>query len=366
MLLTDLSKAFDCIRHDLLIAKLHAYGWEQNSLRYMYDYLSYMKQRVNNFSEWKIIKYGVPQGSILGPLLFNIYIADLFFFDEKCQLINYADDNTPFVCENSIEEVIGTLQKNTESIFLWIKNNFLKANPDKSHVVLSDNTERIISILSENITNTQSQKLLGITIDSELKFDIHVKSLCNKASLKLHALSRVSTIQLKVILKAFILSQFNYCPLVWMFHSRELNNRINRIHARALRLAYKDYSSSFQELLIKDKSVTIHNRNLQLLVTEVYKFLNGISPKIMGGVFELNLHNHELRSGVSFKSHNIKTVNYGQQSISYLAPRIWNQVPNSIKNSTTLAHFKYKIKDWVPGNCPCRLCKTFVPNLGFL
>ena len=206
-------------------------------------------------------------------------------------------------------------KKKTESLFLWIKNNFLKANPDKSHVVLSDNTERIISILSENITNTHSQKLLGITIDSELKFDIHVKSICNKANLKLHALSRISsfmsTIQRKVIMKAFILSQFNYCPLVWMFHSRELNNRINRIHERSLRLAYRDYFSSFQELLIKDGSVTIHNKNLQILVTEVYKFLNGISPKIMGGVFELNEHSHELRSGISFKSRNFKTVHYG-------------------------------------------------------
>ena len=94
----------------------------------MYDYLSYRKQRVrinNNFSEWNAIKYGVPQGSILGPLLFNIYIADLFLFDDKGQIINYADDNTSFACENSIEEVIGTLQTNTESICMWTKKNFL-------------------------------------------------------------------------------------------------------------------------------------------------------------------------------------------------------------------------------------------------
>ena len=112
-------------------------------------------------------------------------------------------------------------------------------------MVLSDNKERIIRILSDNIANTHSEKLLGITIDSELKFDIHVKSLCKKASLKLHALSRIAnfmtTMQIKVIMKAFILSQFKYCPLVCMFHSRELNNRINRIHERALRLAYKNY-----------------------------------------------------------------------------------------------------------------------------
>ena len=117
---------------------------------------------------------------------------------------------------------------------MWIKNNFLKANPNKSHVVLSDNKERIICILSDNIANTNSEKLLGVTIDSELKFDIHVKSLCRKSSLKLQALSRnfMTTMQIKVIMKAFILSQFNYCPLLWMSHNRLINNKINNLHEK--------------------------------------------------------------------------------------------------------------------------------------
>ena len=93
--------------------------------------------------------------------------------------------------------------------------------------------------------------------------------------------------KLKIIMKAFILCQFNYCPLVWMFHSREINNRINNIHERALRLAYKDYQSSFETLLRKDGSVTIHHKNLQLLVTEIYKVIHGISPKIMNEIIQV-------------------------------------------------------------------------------
>ena len=110
--------------------------------------------------------------------------------------------------------------------------------------MLSDNKNRVITIETEHIQSTSSQKLLGITIDGELKFDIHVKNLCRNANLKLHALAHISTFmpmtKLKIIMKAFILSQFNYCPLVWMFHSRESNNHINRIHERALRITYKD------------------------------------------------------------------------------------------------------------------------------
>jgi len=373
ILMTDLSKAFDCIRHDLLIAKLHAYGMDLKSLHYIYDYLSDRKQRVrinNEFSEWKDIKYGVPQGSILGPLFFNIYLIDLFLFTENFDLVNYADDNTPYACKKSIEEVIVTLENSTASIFQWVDYNYLKANPEKSHVVLSDNRERCVNISSENIQNTPSEKLLGIIIDSELKFDIHVKGLCKKANMKLHALARISsfmsTTKLKILMKSFILSQFNYCPLVWMFYSRECNNLINRVHEKALRIAYKDYTSSFQELLSNDKSVTIHNRNLQLLATEVYKYLNGLSPKIMGQVFKLHDNIYDLRSDVSLKEYNIKTVHYGQQSITYLAPRIWKLVPAVIKESPSIQSFKLKIKSWVPMNCPCRLCKRYVPNLGFV
>ena len=112
-------------------------------------------------------------------------------------------------------------------------------------------------------------------MDSELKFDKHLENLCNKASQKLSALCRVSsymnTDKKRIIMKAFINSQFGYCPLVWMNHSRKFNNRINRIHERALRVAYDDNLSSFSDLLVKDNSVTIHIKNLQVLVTELFK-----------------------------------------------------------------------------------------------
>ncbi len=116
-----------------------------------------------------------------------------------------------------------------------------------------------------------------------------------------------------------------------MFHSREINNRINRVHERALRIAYKGLHSTFQELLSKDGSVSIHHRNLQVLATEIYKFIHGLSPKLMGEVFRPKEIKYNLRTDLYLVSNNIRTVHYGLQSISYLGPRIWKLVPDNIK-----------------------------------
>ena len=109
-----------------------------------------------------------------------------------------------------------------------------------------------------------------------------------------------------IIMKAFINSQFGYCPLAWMFHSRQLNNRINKIHERALRIVHNDFGSTFNELLLKDNSVSIHNRNIQALAIELYKIKNDISPEIMKDDFPLKEQDMYC-SRFPFKTRNIRT-----------------------------------------------------------
>ena len=171
-----------------------------------------------------------------------------------------------------------------------------------------------------SIKSSTEEKLLGVKFDSNLSFENHVTSLYKKASQKLHALARISHyINLnkhRELMKAFITSKFSCCPLIWMFHSRHLNNKISRMHERALRLVYQN-NLSFSELLDLDNSVTLHQINLQVLVTEIYKIKNGIAPERMKDI---------AWTTKSFVREKVKTVHYGLQSVRYHRPKIWELV----------------------------------------
>ena len=302
-ILTDLSKAFDCLNHKLLIAKLNAYGLHKEALNFIYNYLEGRKQgtKVNNsYSTWRDVKYGLPQGSILGPLLFNIFIDDIFFFIEETKVANYADDNTVYCAEETIEMLKTTLEKETNIVLKWFRDNEMKSNDDKCHLIVARLENEYINIGSEVIKSSESVELLGIKIDKSLNFTDHVSRLLKKGNQKLYALARISKYlspdKLKIIMKTFMQSQINYCPLVWMFHGRTLNNKINKLHERAMRIVYKNESLTFDELLQLDNSVTVHQKNLQKLATEMYKAKHRISPIPMQELFSEQTITHDLRN----------------------------------------------------------------------
>ena len=373
--LTDLSKAFDCLKHDLLIAKLHAFGFDYKSLRVMYAYLNNRVQvtKVGSYySEILDIIFGVPQGSILGPLLFNVNIIDLFLIEHyRSDFSNYADDTTPYNCGNTFLEVISDLETTINNLFDWFCCNNLKVNPSKCHLFLSPFNLKSINIKNFSIEGSSSEKFLGVTVDSNFTFEKHINELCKKGNQKLHALARcakyMSTEKRRTLFKAFVVSQFNYCPLVWMFHIKELNGRINSLHEKALRLIYQNRNLSFEELLKLDKSVSIQYRNLQYLLTEIYKVKIGLSPPIMNDILTLDENaSYNLRSGVTVTRRNIRTNKFGFETITTIGAVLWRNLPNDIKNSDSLNTFKHRIKQWTPNNCPCKICRNFIKNLGYI
>ena len=184
-------------------------------------------------------------------------------------------------------------------------------------------------------------------------------------SLKINILGRIANYmpleKHRTVMKTLIESQFNYRPLIWMFHSQTINNKINRLHERALRIVYSDFKSSFEGLLMKDNSFSIHERNIQSLAIEIYKFLNGLPLSFLKNVFHKNTSNsYNLRNHKEFYSRNPKTVRYRTETVSYMASKIWSKVLETIKMSSSLDSFKTKIWKWTP-ECECRLCTIFAP-----
>ena len=141
-----------------------------------------------------------------------------------------------------------------------------------------------------------------------------------------------------------------------MFDSRKQNHHINLIHEWTLRVVYKDHNSSFDELLEKDNSCKIHDRNLQKLVTEIFKVKMNLAPEIMKKVFEIVEGLYALRNELKLKSRKIHSVRYGIETASFVGARVWSSLPTDFKECKSLELFKSKIKNWISEKCPCKLC----------
>ena len=247
-------------------------------------------------------------------------------------------------------------------------------NPDKFQSILlgnfeKDNSNYQLDIDNNMIETTNYVELLGIKRYNELKFNDHISELCSKASMQLNAISRLKNYigqkELEIVINSFIYSNFNYCPLVWMFCLRASNNKINKIHERALRVCQNDYVSTFENLLYNTNSLDIHSK-IQKLMIEIYKCLNHFSPPIMKNFFTIRENCYNLRNFRDLESGSVKTVNCGLNTILYRGPQLWQQVPEYIKNSENLNLFKSRLKSWQNFDCPCNTCKTYIKGLGYM
>ena len=166
----------------------------------------------------------------------------------------------------------------------------------------------------------------------------------------------ISREQALTICNAVILSNFNSCPLIWLFCNKGANKEIDRTHKRALRILYKEYECPFETLLTRSGSFCIHVRNLQKLMTEIYKSMNQLNPSLVWEFHEKKHVTYDLRIKNLCKLPK-KAQGYGQVSLSFRGSFLWNTLDDTIKNQPTLTAFKKRIKDWAGDKCTCKICR---------
>ena len=368
-ILTDLSKAFDSLPHKLLIEKLKAYGLTNDARNLIGNYLTSRKQRVKIgqvCSEWSSISRGVPQGSIMGPLLFNIFINDIFYFVHECDLYGYADDNTLSKAAKDAASLKRALERDTANMLSWFTENYMSANPDKFQaIVLGMKNPETMNFAVGNVTinPSQSVKLLGIEIDSKLNFDTHVHEICQKAARQINALKRLSKFlnldSRMAIFRSFITSNFGYCSLVWHACSAKNTQKLETLQLRALRFVYNDYTSTYDELLERARRPSLHLVRLRTLATEVYKSVHQLNPPYVQDLYKCKTTNYHLRGHDTLHIPRVNSTTYGLHSSAYLGAKVWNCLPQTIKGAVTLSTFKALIQSWYGETCKCAYCRVY-------
>ena len=227
----------------------------------------------------------------------------------------------------------------------WFGINGMKMNPEKCHFIVLGNTkiddDSTVQIGNASITPESEVTLLGITLDNKLYFTSHISKICegatNNSRNKINALLRIAKQltmpQKKRLVNAFFYSHFNYCPLVWMFSTKDANNKIEKLHKRALQNIHSDYDSAlnYEDLLLRDNSVTIHQRSLQILMIEIFKTIHGLNPSFMKDVFIMEETCYNLRCQYRMKVPGVTSTKYGFETLSFRGCQIWNTLPSEFK-----------------------------------
>ena len=359
----DFRKAFDLVDHSILIDKLSLYKCQGPDLNLISSYLKSRQQDIDGgkgLSTPANIKSGVPQGSILGPTLFLIFINDLPLHMEYCDIDLFADDATFHANGKTKSEVEPKLQTDGNNSKSWEKHHKMQIHYDKTscmtlgsrHRTQNEASKLDITIDGSEIKQVDKQKLLGVYIDENLLWTTHIDYLCSTISIKISLLKQLSTyvpvkVQ-KLFYQGYILPLIDYGSNTWGSTSKLNIERLSKLQKRAARIILKaDFDTPSSEMFNELGWSTIENRHNYNKAVLTYKALNDLTPEYISNLLKptFETHNRNLRSATNGSlSVPRSRTSFFDRSFSATAPKLWNSLPKEITTASSLENFKQLAK----------------------
>ena len=355
----DLSKAFDTLNHEILFAKSEHYGIRGIALQWIKSYFSDRKQFVqfNETSSFKqTTRCGVPQGSILGPLLFLLYINDLPNAARMAETLLFADDTSIFYSHSDPKHLISVLNTELTEIDNWMKSNKLSVNIKKTSYIIFKSRQKKISVNlpaivfdNQHLKQEQVIKFLGIYIDENHTWKPHINYVCKKISKSIGIIYRsrfeLSTNAKLSLYYTLIYPYLTYCNIVWSSTYVSSLNRILLLQKRAVRaITNSDYRAHSTPLFLDLKILDIYKLNTFHIAKFMFMYHHNLLPQFFLNLFftSYHVHNYNTRNVTNYRSHPCRT-NVKKFTILYLGPKIWNSLPSSVVNPVSLISFRKKL-----------------------
>ena len=358
MVLLDMSKAFDSIRHDILLSKLQNLDFSQGALNWFQSYLSNRQQCVrigDAVSKVLPLEFGVPQGSILGPVLFTIYVNDLLSVPKRCLSASYVDDCKLYLSFSPAELPTSILALNEDltRISQWCCKNSLLINPDKTKVLavglpqlLKKLSSFSITLFDKEITPVPVVKDLGVLLDTHLSYNQHITEIASKCLFKLYQINRIKHLldrkTLLLVINSFVFSKLQYCSTVWSNTSSSNIDKLQKVQNFAGRIIlglrkYDHISDGLRSL----KWLPIREKLILNDATMMHKCINKLVPDYLADMFKSRsqVHNRQTRSSGALDIP-LCRLSTGQRSFAFRGAKLWNSLNDNIKSLKCPRNFR--------------------------
>ena len=363
-LFIDLSRAFDTISHKILLDKLQHYGIRGIAWEWIRSYLSNRKQFViynQCKSSMKNVNIGVPQGSILGPLLFLLYVNDLPTISSNLNYVQFADDTSIFIKGKSLVDISQTMSTEMIKVTEWLKNNMLTLNLSKTNCMVMTSrgkryNDKECNIIVDNVTIevVTNCKFLGVVLDDKFTWKLHINHVTNKVSKGLGILLKARKIldkeSLITLYNALIKPYFTYGLTIWGNTFKSHLKKLETLQKKIMRIInFSDYTAHTAPLFRKMKIMTTTQLYEYFSGIHIYKCVNHILPKLFWNDFTLSKTKRKpLNLQSKFYSKKICTI-----SIRFSGPKLWNKLPMKIQNAKSISSFKYNLRKYICTNGVC-------------